>query len=122
MLGEMSHGAIAAAGGIACQPPATTTTLDGMSTARGLPDEPPLIEYPCDWTYKVIGRNADAIGAAVDAIIGLTRCTLTPGNADPISRLRSRSDSTAYKTSWPSSRSALTMAVLQHSSAKNSLA
>lgn len=33
-------------------------------------DKRPDIDYPCDWIYKVIGRNEDALTAAIASIMG----------------------------------------------------
>lgn len=33
-------------------------------------DEKPLIDYPCAWSYRLIGRSAEAIEAALRGIVG----------------------------------------------------
>ena len=35
-----------------------------------LPDETPLIQYPCEWSYKVIGKDPEEIKAAIHEILG----------------------------------------------------
>ena len=42
------------------------------------PDKP-VIEYPCEWSYKVVGTNEDAVRAAVQT--SLDTC-LTPNSGD----------------------------------------
>jgi len=41
--------------------------------------EKPTIEYPCEWSYKVIGTDEDAVRAAVQQ--SLDAC-LTPNSGD----------------------------------------
>lgn len=45
-----------------------------------LPDRP-LIEYPCEWEYRIIGSDLDQIRAAVLEIMGSEEgYSLTPAN------------------------------------------
>lgn len=45
-----------------------------------LPPGRPLIDYPCEWEYRVIGTDADEIRSAVASIIGDRRHSLRDGN------------------------------------------
>jgi putative lipoic acid-binding regulatory protein len=40
----------------------------------------PLLQYPCTWTYQVIGTNAEIIRDAVARIVGETDYSLTYSN------------------------------------------
>lgn len=37
-----------------------------------------LIEYPCEWVFKIIGWCPDAIQDAITSVLGPTPYTLTP--------------------------------------------
>jgi putative lipoic acid-binding regulatory protein len=41
----------------------------------------PVIEYPCAWTYQVIGLDEQELRAAVAEVIGDARHTLESGNS-----------------------------------------
>lgn len=38
------------------------------------------IEYPSNWTYKIIGSDVDDMIAAVEEIVGTTEYEITPSN------------------------------------------
>lgn len=39
----------------------------------------PLIEYPCQWEYRVIGRDVSALKKALRECIGDDLCDVVPG-------------------------------------------
>lgn len=41
-------------------------------------DGKPVVAYPCEWTYKVIGTDADLMRRAVAAVISPATCVITP--------------------------------------------
>ena len=44
-------------------------------------DKRPEIEYPCEWGYKIIGRDRDALEAVICAIMGERNYTQREGNS-----------------------------------------
>lgn len=42
--------------------------------------ERPNIDYPCPWTYRVIGRQAVLLQAAIATILGRRRYVVSEGN------------------------------------------
>ena len=38
------------------------------------------IEYPCEWRYRLIGRSAEGVRAAVEAAVGERPHRLEPGH------------------------------------------
>ncbi len=42
--------------------------------------EKPDIEYPCPWTYKVIGMSADALKKAIATVMGEREVMITPSH------------------------------------------
>ena len=44
-------------------------------------DERPKIEYPCEWGYKIIGRDRDALEAAISEIMGERKYMKREGNS-----------------------------------------
>ncbi len=49
--------------------------LDGNSCAK------PDIEYPCEWGYKLIGRNEAELEACIFDIVGKREYTTKKGNS-----------------------------------------
>lgn len=45
-----------------------------------LPQDKPVIHYPCDWEYRIIGGNPEQIRSAVAEILGEEDYTLEEGN------------------------------------------
>lgn len=45
-----------------------------------LPPDRPLIDYPCEWEYRVIGTDAVEIRSLVASIVGDRRHSLREGN------------------------------------------
>jgi putative lipoic acid-binding regulatory protein len=43
----------------------------------------PQIDYPCDWSYKVIGLDEEELRKAVAEVIGDVRHKLERGNVSP---------------------------------------
>jgi hypothetical protein len=41
----------------------------------------PVLEYPCQWLYKIIGDNQEELQQAAAAIIGRQSCTISPSNS-----------------------------------------
>ncbi len=40
----------------------------------------PKIDYPCEWSYKVIGKNVDELLKAIENAAGGIEYTVTPSN------------------------------------------
>jgi len=40
----------------------------------------PVLEYPCQWLYKIIGDNQEELQQAAAAIIGRQPCTISLSN------------------------------------------
>ena len=51
--------------------------------------EKPVIEYPCPWSYRLIGRQALEVRAAVATILGLKRYVLNDANTSSGGKYRS---------------------------------
>ncbi len=49
--------------------------LDDKCTER------PEIEYPCEWGYKIIGRDRDALEAVIGEVMGERAYTQREGNS-----------------------------------------
>ncbi len=44
-------------------------------------DRRPQIDYPCRWTYKLIGASAESLGAAAKSVCGLLEHTVNDSRA-----------------------------------------
>jgi uncharacterized protein len=44
------------------------------------PDDKPVIEYPCRWEYRVIGRSAEALRTLVDEMLAGYDYTAEPSH------------------------------------------
>lgn len=47
---------------------------------RRFGDEKPVIDYPCAWSYRLIGRSAEVVEAAVRRIVAGTDYRLDSSN------------------------------------------
>ena len=62
-------------------------TLDNECKTR------PDIDYPCQWSYKIIGRDKDKLLACIKEIMGNKRYTCSVGNVSKTGKF------TTYNTS-----------------------
>ncbi len=53
-------------------------------------DERPEIEYPCEWGYKIIGKDKDALEAVICEIMGEREFTQKEGNSSSKGKFHSR--------------------------------
>lgn len=58
----------------------------------------PVIDYPNDWEYRLIGRSEEDILSAVATVLGDAPHTLEPGNSSKQGRYISMSLTTTVKT------------------------
>lgn len=58
----------------------------------------PIIDYPNDWEYRLIGRSEKAILRAVTTVLGDAPHTLCPGNTSNKGRYISMSLTTTVET------------------------
>jgi putative lipoic acid-binding regulatory protein len=40
----------------------------------------PIVKYPCDWSYRVIGEDESAVKIAISEVMGNTKHTLESSN------------------------------------------
>jgi len=62
------------------------TTVDPNSDST---ESKPEIVYPCPWEYKIVGRNADSMRAAVAEVMAGREHTLTPSNTSRTGKYQS---------------------------------
>ena len=41
----------------------------------------PVLEYPCQWLYKIVGDNQEELQQAAEAIVGARPCTISHSNS-----------------------------------------
>jgi len=58
-----------------------STTYDGPTDGELFPgDESPELDYPCPWSYRVIGRDEDRLRQAIDDVAFALHYSVTTGN------------------------------------------